>query len=176
MKRGSVSPAKRIISVCIVVVVAGLAVAFFVLGGDSGPTADIGNPAPQFELGLLGGDHLSLADLKGKVVMLNFWATWCGPCRVEMPEMQRVYERYKDEGFEVVAVNLQETEVAVSGFVNQLGLTFPVVYDLTGEVFDTYLVRPLPTSYFVDREGIIRFLFVGPMSEEDIEQRIRLML
>lgn len=90
--------------------------------------------------------------------------------------MQKVYEKYQEQGFEIVGINLQETEVTVQGFVNQLGLTFPIVYDLTGEVYDTYLVRPMPTSYFVDRDGIIRFLFIGPMSEEAMEQRIQLLL
>lgn len=93
-----------------------------------------------------------------------------------MPAMQRVYERYRDRGFEIVAINLQESEVAVKGFVNQLGVNFPVVYDITGEVFDRYLVRPMPTSYFIDQDGIIRFLFIGPMTEDDMEQRIRLLL
>lgn len=176
MKRGTQSPAKRLMSVALVVFTCGLVGAFVVLNQEVVPAADIGSPAPHFELAQLGGDYLSLADLQGKVVLINFWATWCTPCRAEMPEMQRVYDRYKDEGFEVVAINLQESEVTVKGFVNQLGLTYPIVYDITGEVFDNYLVRPLPTSYFLDREGIIRFKFVGAMSEEDIEQRVRFLL
>ena len=75
-----------------------------------------------------------------------------------------------------MGINLQETEVTVRGFVNQLGITFPIVYDLTGEVYDAYLVRPMPTSYFLDRDGIVRFLFIGPMTEQEIEQRVRLLL
>lgn len=176
MKRGTVSPAKRVTSLAIIIVIVGLAAAFFALRGETGPPVDIGSPAPDFTLGQLGNGYLTLSDLEGKVVMLNFWATWCGPCREEMPAMQNVYERYRDQGFEIVAINLQETEVAVKGFINQLGVNFPVVYDLTGEVFDTYLVRPLPTSYFIDSTGTIRFLYIGPMSEEDIEQRVQFLL
>lgn len=176
MSRVSHSPAKRLVSLAIITLVAGLAVAFVVLRSSSGPVAEIGRPAPEFELGLLGGDYLSLSELQGNVILLNFWATWCEPCRDEMPAMQQVYENYKDQGFEIVGINLQETEVTVQGFVNQLGLTFPIVYDITGAVYDAYLVRPMPTSYFVDRDGIVRFLFVGPMTVEDMEQRIRLLL
>lgn len=176
MSRVSHSPAKRIFTFAILISVAALAVGYVVLRQPSGPVAEIGKAAPDFELGVLGGDYLSLSELRGKVVLLNFWATWCEPCREEMPAMQKVYEKYQEQGFEIVGINLQETEVTVQGFVNQLGLTFPIVYDLTGEVYDTYLVRPMPTSYFVDRDGIIRFLFIGPMSEEAMEQRIQLLL
>lgn len=176
MSRVSHSPAKRLFTVAILFTMAALAVAYIFLRQPTGAVAEIGKPAPDFTLGILGGDYLSLSELRGQVVMLNFWATWCEPCRDEMPAMQTVYEKYRDEGFEIVGINLQETEVTVRGFVNQLGITFPIVYDLTGEVYDAYLVRPMPTSYFLDRDGIVRFLFIGPMTEQEIEQRVRLLL
>lgn len=176
MSKQSVSSMKKIISVLSILVIFGLAIVYFITREDTAPSVDIGSPAPNFELARLGADSLSLDELKGNVVLVNFWATWCGPCRDEMPDMQRVYDRYHNEGFEIVAVNLEESEVTVQGFVNKLNLTYPIVYDLTGEVFDMYLVRPLPTSYFIDREGIIRFVFVGPMDEETIERRVKLLL
>lgn len=176
MSRVAHSPAKRVFSLIIIVIIVALTIVFVWSRRPSSEVAEIGRPAPAFTLGLLGGDYLSLDELRGKVVLLNFWATWCEPCRDEMPAMQRVYERYRDQGFEIVGINLREPEVTVKGFVSQLGLTFPIVYDLTGEVYDAYLVRPMPTSYFVDRQGIIRFLFIGPMTEEDIERRIRILL
>lgn len=167
---------KRFLSTFLIVAGLGLVAVYLILNAGRSDTVAVGRPAPEFTLAALDAGDLSLSDLEGKVVMLNFWATWCGPCRIEMPEMQRIYDRYKDQGFEIVAINLQETEVAVSGFMNQLGLTFPAVFDIHGLVSDQYLVRTLPTSYFIDRSGIVRYQFVGAMPEEAIEVRVRDLL
>lgn len=172
MSRPSLSPVKRAVSIVIIAAVAFLAAVYVVRHWQREPTVEIGKPAPDFTLGVLGGDYLTLSDLRGQVVLLNFWATWCEACRDEMPAMQRIYEKYRDRGVTIVGVNLMETELAVKGFVDRLGVTFPIVYDLTGAVHDTYLVRPMPTSYFIDRTGVVRFMFIGPMTEEDMEERI----
>ncbi|HUG40617.1 MAG TPA: TlpA disulfide reductase family protein [Longimicrobiales bacterium] len=130
-----------------------------------------GEAAPAFVLDRIDGGTLSLAELRGKVVMLNLWATWCPPCRVEMPSMQRVYEEYRDRGFEVVAVavddqpGLRQPDGTVRGlvseFVERFGLTFPVVVDPTGATERLYGVEALPTTFLIDRTGRIRVREVG---------------
>lgn len=109
----------------------------------------------DFELEDMKGALTKLSSYRGKFVFLNFWATWCGPCRIEMPSMQRVYEELKGEGFVIVAVNLQEDRKLVKRFLDQYGLTFPVLLDKTGRVGATYGARSIPTTYLIDREGYI---------------------
>ena len=115
----------------------------------------------DFELEDLTGKPKKLSSYRGKVVFLNFWATWCGPCRVEMPSMQRLYERFKKDGLEIVAVDLQEGRKQVQAFVNELELTFPVLLDIEGSVGQTYDARAIPTTYLIDREGLIFGKAVG---------------
>ena len=115
----------------------------------------------DFELEDLSGATRRLSDYKGKVVFLNFWATWCGPCRSEMPSMEKLYRRFKDEGLEIVAVNLQEDRSSVQGFVDEYGLSFPVLLDSTGRVGATYGARSIPTTYIVDRDGLVLAGTVG---------------
>jgi len=109
----------------------------------------------DFELQDLSGETRSLSDFRGKVVFLNFWATWCGPCRFEMPSMERLYQRFKDAGLEIVAVNLQEDRSSVKRFVDEYDLSFPILLDTTGRVGATYGARSIPTTYIVDREGFV---------------------
>jgi peroxiredoxin/plastocyanin len=111
--------------------------------------------AIDFELEDLDGNMKSLSSYHGKLVFLNFWATWCGPCRFEMPSMQKVYKELKDEGFEIVAVDLREDNKSVKKFVDNHGLTFPVLLDKTGRVGAIYGARSIPTTYIIDREGFI---------------------
>ncbi|MBL7201815.1 MAG: redoxin domain-containing protein [Anaerolineae bacterium] len=129
----------------------------------------VGNTAPDFELEELGGDTIRLHDYRGQVVMLNFWATWCGFCRVELPHMQRAYETYGDRGFTVLAINVREEAGPVRAFVEDMGMTFPVPLDTAGEVLSQYRIRGLPTSVFIDQEGVILAIRVGPVEEEMIE-------
>lgn len=130
-----------------------------------------GQVAPALTLDRLDGGTLSLEALRGKVVMLNIWATWCAPCRVEMPSMQLVYDEYRDRGFEVVAVSvdedpgLRQPDGAIRGmvadFVERYGLTFPVLVDPTGGTERLYGVDALPTTFLIDRDGVIRVREVG---------------
>lgn len=136
----------------------------------SGPV-DRGEPAPPFTLDAIDGGTVSLADYRGKVVMVNLWATWCAPCRLEMPSMQRVYEEYRDQGFEVLAISVDAEpgirqpdgtiRGLVSDFVEELGLTFPVVVDPAGDTERIYGVSGLPTTFLIDREGQIRVRELG---------------
>ncbi|MBA7647250.1 Thiol-disulfide oxidoreductase ResA [subsurface metagenome] len=112
-------------------------------------------PIFDFELESIKGRTISLSSLKGKVVFLNFWATWCPPCRAEMPSMELLYKELKDEGFEILAVNLQEDKKQVQKFVDDFGLTFPVVLDKTGRIGTAYGARSIPITYLIDKSGII---------------------
>ena len=109
--------------------------------------------APDFTLQDLSGKRSSLKDFRGKVVFLNFWATWCIPCRDEMPQMEKLHREFKDQGLEVVAVNFREDKQTVKKFVAELGLTFRILLDSDGNVSNDYGAWSLPLSYFVDRKG-----------------------
>jgi peroxiredoxin len=111
--------------------------------------------APDFELPDLRGRRLRLQDLRGHVVLLNFWATWCGPCQEEMPAMERLARDFADRGLLVVAVNHEEAQAVVADFVRDHGLTFPVLLDPDGGVAERYRVVGLPTSYVIDHKGVL---------------------
>jgi thiol-disulfide isomerase/thioredoxin len=117
----------------------------------------------DFTLPDIDGEPHALSDYRGRVVMLNFWATWCPPCRREMPSMQRLYAKYRDRGLVVVAVNQWEDEELVSEFIRHLSLApaFPILLDRENRVAETYGVQGLPTTYLLDRDGNIRFVAIG---------------
>jgi len=119
----------------------------------------VGDQAPDFQLTQINSNNeleaIQLSDFKGKGVMLNFWATFCKPCEAEMPYMEELYADYKDQGIEILAVNLAESELAVNRFIDKHDLTFPVPYDKKGQVSDLYKVGPIPTTYFINPEGEI---------------------
>lgn len=134
-----------------------------------------GETAPDFTLATLEGQEMSLSDFRGKKVVLNFWASWCGPCRKEMPDMQKFYEAYKDKNVEVVAVNLTHFERKrehVDEFVEEYGLTFPIPLDVEKEQYDAYKVITIPTTYFLDENGVIKERHLGPMTYEFMKNTI----
>ncbi|MCS7221446.1 MAG: TlpA disulfide reductase family protein [Anaerolineae bacterium] len=139
--------------------------------------ARVGFTAPDFTLPQVDGQMLSLRELRGQVVILNFWATWCAPCRAEMPALDRVYrDRHKD-GVAVVGVNQLEAAIQVQRYLGQLSLSFPIALDERGKVGRIYRVHALPTTYFVDRQGIIRDMVIGgPMSEATLQSKIAALL
>jgi cytochrome c biogenesis protein CcmG, thiol:disulfide interchange protein DsbE len=122
-----------------------------------------GFAAPDFDLETLGGDRLRLSDLQGQVVVVNLWATWCPPCRAEMPALQQLYEAHRDEGLVVVAVNAtdQDSATAARTFVADHGLTFPVALDTRGEASRAYALQAMPSTFVVDRQGVIREVLIG---------------
>jgi peroxiredoxin len=143
------------------------------------PSPREGFLAPDFTLDLLGGGEVTLSELRGKGVVINLWASWCPPCRAEMPAIQRVYEKTKGRGLEVLAVNTtyQDSEGAATEFIQELGLTFPVPLDRDGTVSQQYLLRALPSTFFVDRQGVIRKVIIGgPMSEATIQTAVEEIL
>jgi cytochrome c biogenesis protein CcmG/thiol:disulfide interchange protein DsbE len=141
------------------------------------PSPQVGFAAPDFALETLDGKMVTLSDLRGQAVLINFWATWCPPCRAEMPAIQHVYDRYRDQGFIVLAVDSQEGDTQVRAFTDQMDLTFPVLMDRDGSVFAGYQVMALPSTFFVDRAGIIYEVTVGgPMAEAFIESQVAALL
>lgn len=139
------------------------------------PSPREGFPAPDFTLDTLTGDQITLSDLRGMVVVVNLWTSWCPPCRAEMPAIENVYQANKERGLEVLAVNstYQDSETSAAAFVQELGLTFPILLDRDGSVSNRYQLRALPTTYFIDRQGTIRSVVPGgPMSESLIQSKI----
>jgi len=118
----------------------------------------------DFNLPLLDGTKISLSQYKGKVVFLNFWATWCGPCRSEMPSMEAVYQSLKDKGLEILAVNLGDSKNEVSTFMNQNKLNFPAVLDEKNTTGSSYNVRAIPTTYIIDKRGLIVARIIGSIN------------
>jgi peroxiredoxin len=138
-----------------------------------------GGIAPDFTLRSLDGKDVSLADFRGRPVLLNFWATWCGPCRQEILFLQEVSEdsEWKARGLMVLAVNLGESAATVRGFVNDNGLTFTVLLDSSDEAGAQYNARYIPTTYFIDKDGIIRYIKIGAFAtKSDIDRSIINML
>ena len=132
----------------------------------SDPAPEVGAEAPYFALIDLNGERVSLSDLRGQVVLLNFWATWCGPCREEMPTIQ---ERYNDGGFAVLAIDFDESKEKVQGYMDELGIDLPVLLDPGGNIQELYRVRGYPTSFFVDADGVIRFIHIGELKMGDLD-------
>jgi peroxiredoxin len=132
-----------------------------------------GHPAPDFTLQTLEGESLTLSDLRGQAVVLNFWATWCPPCQAEMPELQAAYDEYGDKGLVVLGVNQAEDKATVHAFLNERKLTFPVVLDSQYEASQLYQVNSLPTTFFIDRDGVIREIVIGQMNAALLKQQIR---
>ena len=143
--------------------------------GSKGPP-EVGAPLADFRLPDLQGRQVSLSEQRGKVVIVNFWATWCVPCRAEMPEIVRAYERYESSGLTVLAINLQEDPPEVESFVRQYATSFPVLLDRDGQVARVYHLRGVPATYIVDREGKTAAIQLGPMTAELIEQKLKGLL
>lgn len=130
----------------------------------------VGATAPDFVLTDLNGKTHRLSDYRGKGVFLNFWGTWCKPCEKEMPYINRQYAVYKKQGVEVLAVNVGEPKLSVQKFVDRFGLTFPVVIDREDQVMNAYEINPLPTTFLIDKEGKIKQIITGTMTEEMVKQ------
>ena len=119
-------------------------------------------PAPDFEMpGLTGGGSISLEEFRGRVVVLNFWASWCGPCRLEAPDLQATWEAYRDRGVQFLGVNYRDNEAAARAFIDEFGITYPSVYDPAGKLAFDYRLFGVPTTFIIDGQGQIRFQFTG---------------
>lgn len=143
------------------------------------PAPHVGFPAPAFALDTLSGETIHLEDMAGKVVVLNFWASWCPPCKAEMAAFEALQQAYSGNEVVILAVNTtyQDDLSAATQFAADRGLTFPILIDADGQVSDTYQVLAMPSSFFIDRAGIIQQVIVGgPMSEALIQTQVQRLL
>lgn len=160
--------------------------ASFYLVGAAQAGLQIGAPAPELigtvdgqtvELSDLDGKPVRLADYRGRPVWINFWATWCPPCQEETPVLRDVYTEFSGRGLALIAISVQETSVDdVRAYVARYGLNYTVAFDVTSAVFHTYQAFGLPTHVFVDRDGIVRDVILGPLTRERAEQEINQLL
>jgi peroxiredoxin len=134
-----------------------------------------GSIAPNFVLQSVDGERIELKDLKGKGVFLNFWGTWCGPCKQEFPYMANQYEVFKDRGVEIVAVNVGESNIAVKNFMDAYGVNFPVAMDKDRQVTEAYDITPLPTTFLINPEGKVIKVIKGTMTERNVYEYMNLI-
>ena len=168
------------------VLLAVLVVAFFALlafglankepaTGRSGVTR-VGKPAPPFSMTLLDGGEFHLEDYAGKPVVINFWASWCPPCRDESPGFERVWQKYQDAGILFVGVDIQDTERDAAEYINEFGLTFPNGRDPEGRITVDYGVIGLPVTFFIGANGVVEGRWVGAVSEDKLENWTRALI
>jgi len=132
-------------------------------------------PAPDFTLKSRNGENLKLSEFRGDVVMVNFWASWCGPCRQEMPLLDQLYKRYQPLGFTILGVNVEEDSSAAEKVLKDIPVNFPILFDKTNEVSKLYGISAMPSTFLVDRNGNLRYLHKGylPGYEDEYQRQIR---
>ncbi len=157
-------------SLLLVVVLGALgAFAFVFWQGSSGPALRVGEIAPALDLQRIDGEAISLEKLRGRVVFVNFWATWCPPCRKETPSMQRLYQKLREEPFEMLAISIDspDAESAVRDFRDEFGLGFPILMDSDKSVYNSYHAYGVPESFLLDAQGRLVERFIGPKDWDD---------
>ena len=137
--------------------------------------AMIKGKAPDFTLKSLKGENIKLSELQGEVVMINFWASWCAPCREEMPILNDLYKKYRDAGFTLLAVNVEEDTKGAKKMIRDLRVMFPVLFDTSNDVSKKYDVQAMPSTVLVDRDGNLRYLHRGylPGYEDEYHKQVR---
>ncbi|MEO7666313.1 MAG: TlpA disulfide reductase family protein [Dehalococcoidia bacterium] len=135
--------------------------------------AEEGSLAPDFLLESVAGNETRLTDFRGHPVVLNFWASWCRPCRQEMPLLVDASRRYVDDGLVVIGLNLQEGKALIEAFADDYGIEFPLLMDRDGEVGDRYRLLGLPTTFFIDTDGVIQSVFTGPLEDKVDDQQVQ---
>lgn len=141
-------------------------------------TGLVGQLAPDFALKSSTGENLRLSEYRGDVVMINFWATWCGPCRQEMPLLEELYARYERVGFNLLGVNIDDDVHKAMQMIDELGVSFPILFDSRKEVSKLYNIETMPVTVLVDREGRVRYVHLGYKSgyEDKYLDQIRSLL
>lgn len=136
------------------------------------------NIAPDFTLKSKESGNIRLSEQRGSIVMVNFWASWCGPCREELPEMESIYQEYRDLGFEILAVNVDDHPDKANVLLDDIEVSFPVLYDTSGEVSQLYDVNAMPTTVIIDRDGNQRLLHMGYRKGDEVkyEKAIKMLL
>ncbi|WP_078553201.1 thiol-disulfide oxidoreductase ResA [Bacillus alkalicellulosilyticus] len=135
----------------------------------------VGEEPVNFIVTTLDGEQIELRDLRGQGVFLNFWGTYCPPCEKEMPYMESLYEVYKDQGVEIIALNVNEPELTVQRFVDRLDLTFPIALDKGDKIVRAYGIRPLPTTVLINPDGLVEKVHLGGMTEDQIREFMELI-
>jgi peroxiredoxin len=142
-------------------------------------SAGVGEAAPPFSLKDMKGNTVTLESFKGKVVFLDFWATWCGPCKEEFPELEALYQKYGKEGFEVVGISVDKSESNVAEFLKKRPVSFTILTNTKGDVAETYGLPGMPTGFIIGKDGVIRYRHAGfskaflPLYEKEIVELIR---
>jgi cytochrome c biogenesis protein CcmG/thiol:disulfide interchange protein DsbE len=131
-----------------------------------------GEKAPSFTLQTFDGQTVNLADLRGKVVLVNFWASWCIPCEQEAPALENTWRQYQDRGVVFVGVDYVDTETEARGFLSHFDVTYPNGADLGTRISQAYRIRGVPETYIVDKNGMLRATFIGPITQEQIKAKI----
>ena len=153
-------------------------VAFVVVAGSASSAIAPTTPAPDFSLHAMSGPNMRLKDQRGRVVMVNFWATWCAPCRQEMPQLNRLYEKYRSSGFVLLGVNVDDDSSKAAEVAAKLGITFPVLLDADKSVSKLYDLSTMPSTVLIDRDGKVRYVHRGYLAgyEDAYEKQIRELL
>ncbi|AOV08097.1 thiol-disulfide oxidoreductase ResA [Sporosarcina ureilytica] len=146
------------------------AVIFAIVSKDTEKVLAIGDKAPDFELVDLEGNKHKLSEYEGQGVFLNFWGSWCGPCKTEMPFMERQSKEFEEKGVHILAINIKDTRLKAESFRDQYGLTFPIAQDKDESVRRAYNVIPLPTTILINKDGYIEQIIAGGMDEEQIQE------
>ncbi|HEX9373361.1 MAG TPA: redoxin domain-containing protein [Roseiflexaceae bacterium] len=140
------------------------------------PVGEVTKPAPEFALPGLDGSNVRLSDYRGKIVLVNFWGTWCEPCKDETPALQAAYTKLRDQGLVIIGVDLRNQERAgangdtdVRNFTERYGLTYPIALDVAGETARAFQIYPIPTSYFIDQNGTIRYVRISTLTTDEVE-------
>lgn len=165
----------QIVILIAVLIIGGYAIGSTLFENDK-TKVKIGAPPPDFHLADLSGSPVQLADYSGKALVINFWGTFCEPCVTEMPEFERQYEKWKDKGLVIAAINLSEDTLTVNNFVKRFNLSYPILRDVNRKTERLYGLRSYPTTFFVKPDGNIMDIIVGGMTEAAIEQRVTLLL
>jgi thiol-disulfide isomerase/thioredoxin len=138
-------------------------------GGEPRPLVAVGSPAPRYATTTLAGDSVTTSSLAGKVVLLNIWATWCAPCRQEIPYLESLYDRHRRDGLEVIGVSVDARgeDEAIEAFAKEFGMSYPIWRDPDERIQSLYLALGVPASYLIDRAGVLRWRRIGIISETD---------
>ncbi len=156
-------------------VILGLGLALALPPGAPAAGVGPGTPAPAFQLPAASGAPVGLAELKGQVVLINFWASWCGPCRQEMPVLEQLYRKYKPAGFALLGVNVEPKSGDATNFLKSTPVSFPILFDTSSKVSNLYEVSGMPSTVIVDRRGNVRYIHHGykPGDESQYLDQIR---
>ena len=173
------APVKRGLSLSSIVLLIGVALTVSVFGfalARQNQTQPEAGPAPDFTITTFEGEEITLSDLKGQVVVVNFWASWCGPCRVEAPDLQRIHERYQDQGVTVLGITYTDTEAKSLAFIGEFGMTYPNAPDMGTRISDRYNIQGVPETFVIDQNGDIAQFIYAPTNEQQLSSIIDRLL